>query len=185
MLPETDEIGKRRKSLGLTQKNLAILAGVSQSIIAKIESKKVNPSYKITKRIFDVLESLERKNQITAKQILSPKVVCVSKNDKVDKAIKLMRKHGYSQIPVCDKGQIIGSISEKTILDIFSRGESLSEMLNKKVSVVMDEALPKVGEHESLTAISTLLQSNPAVLVTRKGKTVGIITKADLFKVAR
>lgn len=183
MLPEIEEIGRKRKRFGLTQKNLATLAGVSQSIIAKIESNKVNPSYGITKRIFDVLENIEVKNQITAKQIFSSKLVCVNKNETVAKAVKLMRTHGYSQVPVCDRGQTVGSISEKTILDIVSSGENLSEVLNKKVQVVMDDAMPRVSENEPLPAISTLLQSNPAVLVTRKGKTIGIITKADLLKV--
>ena len=38
MLPSLDEIAKKRKMLGLTQKELARMAGVSQSSIAKIES---------------------------------------------------------------------------------------------------------------------------------------------------
>jgi predicted transcriptional regulator len=40
MLPRLDEISKRRRVLGLSQKHLAHLAGVSQSMIAKIEAGK-------------------------------------------------------------------------------------------------------------------------------------------------
>jgi len=60
MLPQLQEIPRRRRNLNLTQKDLAVMAGVSQSMIAKIEALKVNPSYEKTKRIFDVLEELEK-----------------------------------------------------------------------------------------------------------------------------
>src|SRR3989338_3454114 len=45
MLPELSEIGKRRRRLGVTQTQLAKLAGVSQSLIAKIEAGKVYPHF--------------------------------------------------------------------------------------------------------------------------------------------
>ena len=44
MLPSLGEIPKKRKELGLTQSRLALSAGVSQSIIAKIEAGSVEPS---------------------------------------------------------------------------------------------------------------------------------------------
>jgi predicted transcriptional regulator len=185
MLPEIEEIGRRRKNLGLTQKNLAVLCGISQSLIAKIESKKVNPSYNVAKKIFDCLESLERKNRVTAEQILTKKIVYIRKNERVSKAIRLMRKYGYSQLPVFNGKAFIGSISEKTILNHISKGEKLSELLSKKVEDIMEEAFPIVNEKEPLTSILALLQNNHAVLVSKKGRVVGIITKADLLKVTR
>ena len=69
MLPSLDEIAKKRKMLGLTQKELARMAGVSQSSIAKIESGKIDPSYNKVKAIFDVLERMETKVNHTAKNI--------------------------------------------------------------------------------------------------------------------
>ena len=63
MLPKLEEISKRRRVLGLSQKQLARLAGVSQSLIAKVEAGKTEPSYLRTKSIFDTLEKLQgRKN---------------------------------------------------------------------------------------------------------------------------
>ncbi|MCS7105908.1 MAG: helix-turn-helix domain-containing protein, partial [Candidatus Aenigmarchaeota archaeon] len=90
MLPEIEEIEKRRKNLGLTQKKLAAFCGLSQSLIAKIESKKVNPSYSSVKKIFDCLEALEKKSLITAEQLASTKVIWIKSKEKVSKAIKLM-----------------------------------------------------------------------------------------------
>ena len=64
MLPQLEEIEKRRKILGLSQKELAKMVGVSQSMIAKIETGRINPSYTKTKDIFDLFESLEKKREI-------------------------------------------------------------------------------------------------------------------------
>lgn len=184
MLPDVKEIKRRRKAIGLTQKKLAMLAGVSQSVVAKIESEKVSPSYAIVKKLFDVFEQMSRESRVTAKQIMSKRVASARKSEKVGRAIETMRKLGYSQLPVLHGRQVVGTISEKIVLDVVSNGKSLSDVLNKKVESAMDEALPRISEDESIDVISALLQSNAAVLVTKKGKVVGIITKADLFKIA-
>ena len=42
---ELNEISRLRKQLGLTQAELAKLSGVSQSLIAKLEAGKIEPSY--------------------------------------------------------------------------------------------------------------------------------------------
>ena len=47
---------------------------------------------------------------------------------------------------------------------------------------IMEEAFPQVGEDAPLSVVSSLLQYYPAVLVSRRGKVCGIITKADLLK---
>src|SRR5437016_14588462 len=93
MLPSLDEIPKKRKALGLTQSKLAQLAGVSQSIIAKIESGTVDPSYSIAKRL---VEALEKESIQTSRprvsEIMSKPVISVSKTQLVRDAVDLMRK---------------------------------------------------------------------------------------------
>jgi len=66
MLPSLEEISRKRRILGLTQNELAKLAGVSQSLIAKMESRKTNPSYTKVKAILDVLNKLEMKMEVHA-----------------------------------------------------------------------------------------------------------------------
>ncbi len=184
-IPEIDELKKRRKNLELTQKELAVLCAISQSIIAKIESKKVNPSYSIVKKIIDTLDSLERKNELMAKQIMNNKIISVNKNTKVSKAIKLMKFNGYSQLPVFDGTQSVGSISDKTITDLIVSGKSISEINSLKVKNVMDDAFPTISEATSISIVSAILRDNHAVLVTKKHNTVGIITKSDLLKISK
>ena len=183
MLPQLEEIARKRKMLGLTQKQLAKLAGVSQSLIAKLESRKISPSYDKVKAIFDALEELETKAEIRAASILHNKVVGVQKNEPVSKAVKLMVEYGYSQLPIFDGEHVIGSISEKTLLKKLSAGKSLSEISQMPVEAIMDESFPQVDKSAPLRLISSLLEVYPAVLVSEKGKIIGIITKADLLKV--
>jgi len=183
MLPSLGEIAKRRKLLGLTQKQLAKLAGVSQSFIAKLETGKIDPSYSKVKAIFDVLNRLETRENYTAKEILHEGVIGVEKSDKVAKAISLMMEHGFSQLPVFDNGKCVGCISEKTILGQVTAARDVSAVSQKLVEEVMEEAPPQIDENAPMQLISNLLHFYPAILVTRRGKIIGIITKADLFKV--
>jgi len=183
MLPILEEVVRKRKMLGLTQKQLSKLAGVSQSLIAKLESGKIDPSYTKVKAILDTLRQLEIKMEVPAREILHGKVVSVNKNDMVSKAVRLMTEHGYSQLPVFDGEHAVGSISEKTILSQILAGKDLTRVSVLPVEEIMDEAFPQVGEDAPLSIISSLLEVYPAVLVSKKGKVVGIITKADLLKI--
>jgi len=185
MLPRLDEIPRRRRSLSLTQKDLALLAGVSQSMIAKIEALKINPSYERTKKIFDALEELERKAETKAKEIASRKVVGVRREDLVAKATAAMRQTGFSQLPVLNNGFMVGSVSEKSILTRIVKGNDPSELSRKRVEEIMDEPFPQLYEDSPLFLILVLLQYSPAVILTKRGHPSGIVTRADLLKVVR
>jgi len=185
MLPQLQEIPRRRKNLNLSQKDLAVMAGVSQSMIAKIEALKVNPSYEKTKRIFDVLEELERRSESRAREIGSRRAIGVRRQDPVSKATTIMKQTGFSQLPVLDKGFAVGSISEKSILTQIVKGKDLSELSREHVENVMDEPFPQLDEHSPLSAVLALLQYSPAVILTKRGYPSGIVTRADLLKVVR
>jgi predicted transcriptional regulator len=183
MLPNLDEIGRRRRLLALSQKELAKLSSVSQSMIAKIESGRISPSYQKTKAIFDMLENLERRNQLKAKDVSHGKVIGVQARDPVAKGVRVMRETGYSQLPVFDGGQVVGSFTEKVILQRLMSTANPEGLSKQLIDKVMDEVFPTVNEETPLPMVSALLQYEPAVLVARKGRVVGIITKADLLKV--
>ncbi len=191
MLPSLEEIPRRRKELGLTQSKLAGLAGVSQSIIAKIESGSVDPSYSIVRKLFTALDSLKAGSDMSdehirrAGDLMSKGVVWVSKSQLVRDAVTIMRRRGYSQLPVLDAGHSVGSLGEKTVLDKVASGKDLEELLRLKVSDVMEPSLPVVNEDTSIDALYGLLQQNYAVLVSRGNDIVGILAKSDLLKIRR
>ncbi len=113
---------------------------------------------------------------------MNKKVTTTEKRNPVSEAIRTMKKYGLSQIPVTSAGLIVGSISEKSVLDkvIELEDTNLSKL---KVEDIMEEAYPTLNENTPLKAILPLLKHNQAVIITKKENILGIITKADLLKV--
>ena len=70
MLPRLEYIRQTRIKLGITQRKLASLTGISTSMINQIETGRCKPSYDTAKKIFEILSSLEgnssKKQQIYA-----------------------------------------------------------------------------------------------------------------------
>jgi predicted transcriptional regulator len=182
MFPTLEDIAKRRRQLGLKQSELAKMAGVSQSLIAKLEAGSIESSYTKVKTIFDVLERLEFKTKAQADKVLHKNVVTVQKNEPISKVVKIMQEHGYSQIPVFDGKHSVGSISEKAILRQIMAGKDLEEISKLPTEEIMEEAFPQINEDAPLALISSLLQTYSGVLVVKKGVVIGIITKADLLR---
>jgi len=172
-------IGKRRKMLGLTQAELAREAGVSQSMIAKIEAGLLSPSYDKALAIFNALDSLEQEKSVKARDIMVKKVVTVKSSDKVSRAINLMRQKGLSQLPVFEGGHLVGLVSESIILEHLDT----ANFGGKEVGKIMGDAPPTVGEDAPLKMLSELLKYAPIVLVYEKAVLKGVVTKSDLLGV--
>ncbi len=181
-LPELKTIQGMRKQIGLTQTQLAKAAGVSQSMIARIESGKADPSYSSIKNVFLALESAGKGKIMTAKDIMSRHVATIRSNVSVKEAAKVMKSKGISQIPIVDDNVVVGSISEKTLTDKIAQGLQLDNLSLVPVKDIMEQAFPQVDETTNISVVSTLLEYQPAVLVTNKGRISGIVTKADLLK---
>ncbi len=181
VLPSLSDIKIKRKQLNLTQAGLALKAGVSQSLLAKIESGKLEPSYSNAKKIFDFFESVHEKTVLRAGDFMNSSVKKTGVSAKILDAIKLMKKNGISQLPVMDGERIAGTVSENIIVDKMQGKKNLEEFRQMAVSEVMGEALPTVGEDSPFSVISALLEHNQSVLVVKNGKIAGIISKTDLL----
>lgn len=183
-LPELARIVMLRKKMGLTQTELAKKAGISQSLIARVEAGTVDPRYSKVEKIFRALDVSESRT-ITAKEIMSKDVVSVKPTDLFGYAIKKLKKHNVSQIPVLDGKTPVGSLSEGVIMAQITKGADMSVIASKKVKDYMEDPLPQVSPGTDISTLSSLLEHNKAVLITEKGKVEGIVTKADLLKVVR
>jgi len=182
MLPEIDSIPQRRRALGLTQTELAEKANVSQSYIAKLEARKIEPSYSKVRAILEVLDGLERGQETRAEEIMSTEIVSLQRGEMVQRAVDIMWDTGFSQLPVMDGDRPVGSITERTIIDRMRNGNAEGPMGEQPISTIMDDPFPQVGEEAPVSIIAGLLRIYPAVLVQRREKVTGIITKADLLK---
>ena len=174
-------ISKRRKQLNLTQAELAKQAGVSQSVVAKIEAGAINPSYEVATKIFTVLDDLEHKGSLKAGDIMAKQVIFIKADDKIESAIAAMKKNSISQIPVLRRGIVIGVFSDTSLLDHL--GEP--DLADRKVSEMMGDAPPMIPASTPVRTVSELLKHNSVVLVSEKARISGIISKTDLMKVVK
>ena len=162
---------------------LAEKAGVSQSLIARIERKTVDPRLSTLKKILDVL-TLAKVDR-TVKDVMHRPVIVIQSSDTVRKAIEILKKNDISQIPVLEKGRVAGSIQESTLMNKIYRSRNPETVLNAHVYNIMDPvetAFLFVNPSTRLNDVLITLSSGiPAVLVLEKGKLVGIITKIDVL----
>src|SRR5438105_14423796 len=106
MLPRLEYIKQARVRLGLTQRKLAGLTGISTSMINQIESGRCKPSYETARKIFELLSSLEGQSSMKAGDICSRRLISVQKIDTLRLAIERMRSNSISQILVFDDSGI-------------------------------------------------------------------------------
>jgi predicted transcriptional regulator len=170
-------IKKMREEAGLTQEELARIAGVTQAHIAKIENEKVNPRLFTVNKILSVLQA--NRNDL-CKRFVSKHIISVKPEDSVNHAVKLMRENDISQLPVIEKGICVGTISEKTIIKNLGNISGSTE-----VREIMDEPFPMISCKDGVEVAKMLLEYHQAVLVLDKGKIMGIITKSDLLNLLK
>jgi predicted transcriptional regulator len=175
---DINQLKKIRKELNLTQQQFARKARVSQSLIAKIESGKIDPTYSKVKKIELALNSISLNDEKKAKDIMTSKLISVPPNAALNDIISLLNKHAISQVLVIQNNKVSGIIYESCLLNKMQD----PKFLVLKANELMVEAPPLVSEESSLSVISTLLKFYSLVLVSKKGNICGVITKADLLK---
>lgn len=110
----------------------------------------------------------------------TPHIVSVSPEHKVSDALQMMKTYGLSQLPVLEEGKSVGSIREGRLL---AKLLDNRELLQLKISEVMDRAFPVVNEDVGVEAAVKYLKSSPALLVEEYGRIVGILTRHDVLDV--
>jgi len=170
-------IKKLRESRGISQQKLAEIVGISQAHVAKIENEQVNPRLSTINKILSVLKDTET---ITCKKMMKRSVISVRPNDRVEKAAKLMRSFDISQLPVMENGLCVGSITEGTIIKHLKMN-----LKQTKVKEIMEKPFPIIDVEDSCDVAKSLLEYHQAVLLSKNGKIVGIMTKSDLLSLIK
>ncbi len=116
---------------------------------------------------------LGRKERITG-------VVTIEAAATVREAVDMMRDYSISQLPVTDKGKLVGSVQEAALIQKLLKGNKASE---KAVRDVMGKPFPVVDPGTSIDRIyRMLMRGSPAVLVGTPGKLDGIVTRIDVIE---
>jgi len=107
-------------------------------------------------------------------------IVSVKETDKVKDALELITKTGYSNIPVLNGRQSIGSIRENKLL---GRLVEKPTLYNFVISEVMEESLPILDAKTEIEEVKKYLKDNSAILVSDFGLITDIITRYDLINI--
>lgn len=161
-------IKQKRIAAGLTQKELAMKANVSQSYITKLEQGKIKPSYEAMQSILRALQT----KQVTAQDLMTAKLIKVSVTDALDSITDTFFKYNVSQVLVYDT-QFLGILTERNMMKCLRNNHSVKQYIDTNVHMVPLTC--------PLTTIEVLLEQN-YVLVHDKGSIVGIITPSDVLK---
>ncbi|MCX6709880.1 MAG: CBS domain-containing protein [Candidatus Woesearchaeota archaeon] len=178
MEPELSQIKSLRMKVGITQSELAKASGVSQSLIAKIESGRIDPSFSKAKKILDTLKSMGNEKGVKAKDVMSRKIIFVSPGTPLKGAIEKMRAYGISQLPVIDGKRCIGMVTETGILEAMQSDRK--EIKNARD--VLQECAPIVSKDTPISDLSGLLSHSGLILVSERGEFLGVITKTDIIR---
>ncbi|WP_324662017.1 CBS domain-containing protein [Haloarcula sediminis] len=175
-LPTPEDLRERRNELDLTQSELAEHADVSQPLIARIEGGDVDPRLSTLRRIVNALDEAEG-GIIRARDVMNSPVVSVEPDDSVHQSKELMDEKGYSQVPVIRDGSPQGLIGNSAIRQ--RPEENVGEL---PVAEVMHESIATVEPDATIDEVDAYLNHNAAVMVVEGGRTVGVITEADIAR---
>ena len=181
MLPRLESIKQARMKIGLTQQKLASLTGVSTSMINQIESGRCQPSYSTARKIFDVLWSLDSQSSTKAGDICSKEIAKLKSTDSLHDAVKKMQDLSISQIPIFDGLEVVGVITEDSIIKHILDNDEIQRK-KIKLSEIMDSRPPIVDHNTPVKTLVSLIRYSKCVLVSKQSKIVGIITASDTLK---
>ncbi len=109
-------------------------------------------------------------------------LISVSTTEKVIIAIEVMTKNNIGSVVVIEKGKPIGILTERDIMkkvcakEFSTRKVTAGEVMSKPLITV--EADAKLGEAAMIMTKKDIRR----LLVTDKGKVVGIITQKDIMR---
>ena len=121
---------------------------------------------------------------LSAKSGEIPALVTVNAHDKVRQAVETLQEHGISQAPVVretsvDVSQFVGSIRDRELLERVFRDP---DSLQADVAEAMAPPIPMVEWDAPIEDAFTELERSPAVVVTKAGQALGVLTRSDLLE---
>jgi len=152
---------------------------------------------------FAYQHAVERLSSVKAGDVMVTEVVSVTRKTPLDQVAAVMARHGISGVPVVEEGErVVGVISEKDFLTRMGEqdtetfmgvvAECLKGLGCVAVSIrgqnaedIMTSPAVTVNEETSIREIANLLTEkniNRVPVINRKGRLVGIISRADIVR---
>lgn len=122
-------------------------------------------------------------DKLTAREIIkakeNPEIITIDSEKTILEAINTIKTQNISQIPVTQKGMVVGKITESDILTALIENPSLK---SQPVSTITTNPFPFVDLNTSIDKISSMInKENIAVLVEDEQGKIEIITQYDII----
>jgi cystathionine beta-synthase len=146
-------------------------------------SKVFSDSWMLQHGMLDRPDVIRVEEVLMAKHGELPPLITVGAHDKVRQAVERLQEADISQAPVVredstDISQFVGSIRDRELLDRIFRDP---DALQADVAEVMAPPIPLVEFDDPIESAFGELEHGPAVLVTKAGQVLGVLTRSDLL----
>ncbi len=146
-------------------------------------SKLYSESWMLQYGLLDRPDVVRVEEVLASKGVGVPGLVTVRAHDKVRQAVDLLQEHSISQAPVVredgtEVSAFVGSIRERELLDRIFRDP---DALQADVAEVMAPPIPMVEFDDPVESAFAELEHQSAVLVTKAGQVLGVLTRSDLL----
>jgi cystathionine beta-synthase len=108
--------------------------------------------------------------------------ITVGPRDILTTAHNRLRNAGFSQLPVMDDGQLVGVVTEDTIIQLVY---GYPELMTAKVEEAMESAFIKLDKSESVNNLVAMLRVQPYAAILDGDRFLGLITRSDVLNYLR
>lgn len=124
-------------------------------------------------------DALQVKHLIQHKEQKS--FISLQADDTVKDAFNIMKQHDISQMPVMDKGDMVGSVTETMVLNYLL--ENPLNNTDKEIKTIMGDPFPLVSDEMPFQQLNKYISKTiPAVIAKDKAGTLHILTKYDIIR---
>ena len=167
------------RELDETKTIVVLLPDTGRQYLSKVYSD----SWMLQHGMLDRPDVIRVEEVLMAKHGELPPLITVGAHDKVRQAVERLQQADISQAPVVreestDVSQFVGSIRDRELLDRIFRDP---DALQADVAEVMAPPIPMVEFDDPIESAFGEMEHGPAVLVTKAGQVLGVLTRSDLL----
>ena len=167
------------RELDATKTIVVLLPDTGRQYLSKLYSD----SWMLQHGMLDRPDVVRVEEVLLAKHGELPPLITVGAHDKVRQAVDRLQESDISQAPVVredstDVSQFVGSIRDRELLDRIFRDP---DALQADVAEVMAPPIAMVEFDDPIESAFGELEHGPAVLVTKSGQVLGVLTRSDLL----
>jgi len=173
-----------RERGGISESDHALAAhlGFARNVVA--HGYGFEPSLGQAQRTIADVKRLCSKFGRTVADVMTSPVITAHPEQTVGEFVRHMVEDGISQFPVVDRGQVVGTLTDASVLGAWEEGGGILDPRTPVRDLMYDRVLPSVPADTTLEEARRCLEKAKAeaLLVLTSSGLTGIVTKYDLLR---